>query len=482
MLFPLKLERHLPLQQQLHDQLRGLIESGALSPGHRMPSSRVLAEQHSVSRMTVVLTYERLIAAGLLHTTPSGGTFVAAAPVEVAPMPPNAAERAVREAVHSEGETGRPDPDLFPASRWRALLRSAVDTFGITHGARTHAGYTALQDTLATWLRAARGIGVLPGQIMIAQSRQQALEIAVHMLLSPGLRVAVESPGDSIAGGLWRTHGARLVPVPVDNDGMVTDLLASTRAALAHVSPVHQTPLGVVLSMARRAALLEWAAAASAYIVEADHCGDLRYDHERVPALMADDTAERVLHIGDFAGVLGPWLTTAYLVVPPHLIDAAMSASRLLHARAGGIELGVLAEFIASSAYSRHLLRVRRHYASRRDALRLALRAHFGPGDLGGAAAGFAATWIPPQSAGPLDRILAEAEESGLKAEHIAVPRHAADGSASDMLLIGFGHLSEEQISHRVGQLAKRLHHRWPDMQAALGSYHPDADARQAVG
>jgi len=482
MLLPLKLDRHLPLQQQLHDQLRELIDAGALRPGQRMPSSRALAEQHSVSRMTVVLTYERLIASGVLHTTPSGGTFVGMARTEASAAPSCPAERAMREAAHGEGETGRPDPELFPASRWRTLLRSAVDTFAVPHGGRSHSGYTALQDTLVKWLRAARGIAVLPEQIMIAPSRHQALEIAVHMLLRPGMRVAVESPGDPVAVGLWRTHGAKLVPMPVDDDGMVTDLLGAARAGLVHVSPLHQSPLGVVLSASRRAALLDWAAAAPAYIVEADHCGDLRYDHERVPALMAEDAADRVLHIGDFAGVLGPWLTTAYLVVPPQLVAPAMSAMRLLHARAFGIELGVLAEFIESSAYSRHLLRVRRHYASRRDALRLALRAHFGPGDLGGAAAGFAATWMPPKSAGPLDRILSEAEESGLKAERIAALCHPASGLSSDVLLIGFGHLSEEQISHRVGQLAKRLQHRWSDMQIPLGSYQPDADTHHVAG
>lgn len=452
MLLPLTLDRTKPLQQQLHDQLRDLIETGGLAAGQRMPSTRALAEQYAVSRMTVVLTYERLIAAGLLHTTPSGGTFVGIGPGAACVARPGPAECAVREAADRDGPTGQPDPALFPTARWRALLRSAAGRFGTFGAAAGLAGHPAVQTTLAKWLRGARGLDAAPEQVLVLPSRQQALEIVAHLLLRPGRVVACESPGDDIAASLWAAHGARIVALPVDRDGLVTNRLPPDPEALAYVTPGYQYPLGVKLSAERRRDLIGWAQAGGGYVVEADRVGDLRYDHERPRALMGEHTGGRVLHIGDFAGVLGPWMTTAYLLVPPHLAAAAQAAARMLEARASGIELHVLAEFVENGGYARHLPRLRREYAARRDALLSALRGRFGVCEPLGAAAGFTFAWAPDPSLGPLDRIVAEAEECGLPVEWLP--------DAPDVLLVGFAHLTEEQIVQRVAGTAKRLRHR----------------------
>lgn len=414
-----------------------------------MPSTRALAEQFAISRMTVVLTYERLIAEGLLHTTPAGGTFVGLAADSASLPQPGPAERAVRQAAEAESNIGRPDPALFPAARWRALLRAAAGRFGLCGSGADLAGASVVRTTLAKWLHGARGLNVAPEQVLVLPNRQQALEIAGHLLFQPAQIVACESPGDEVAARLWAAHGARLVPLPVDECGLQTNCLPAEPRSVAYVTPGYQYPLGVKLPAIRRRALLEWAERWSSYVIEADRIGDLRYDHDRPRALMGDDSAERVLHIGDFAGVLGPWLATAYLVVPPHLTGRAQAVAQMFDARAGGIELGVLAEFVETGGYARHLLALRREYAGRRAALVAALRFHFGTCEPAGAAAGLTLAWAPDTSLGHLGRFVTEAEESGLAVEHLP--------EGPGLLHIGFAHLTEEQIAQRVAGTAKRL-------------------------
>jgi len=457
MLLPLTLDRAKPLQQQLHDQVRALIESGALPVGLRMPSTRALAEHFSVSRMTVLLTYERLTAAGLLHTTPSGGTFVGLGPNASPAQRSGAKPPAARDAAQIVAEVGQPDPALFPSARWRVLLRAAAAQFGVARCDRQPSARAALQATLAKWLLGTRGLDVAPEQIVIVGARQRALEIVAHLLLRPGERVAFEAPGDDVAASIWAARGAHLVSVPVDRAGLITERLPSRTTALAYVTPSFQYPLGVTLAPARRQELLAWAEAGGAYIAEVDRIGDLRYDHEHPRALMGEDRHSRVLYVGDFSSVLGPWVATAYLVVPPHLVAAAESARRIFDDHEGGIELRVLAGFIESTAYPRHLLQVRRIYAGRRQALIRALRAQFGACDPLGVPGGFALAWTPAAALGSLDRIVAAADACGLPVETLpALP--VSDGTPAErLLLIGFSQLTEEQIAMRVARLAALL-------------------------
>lgn len=454
MLLPLVLDREKPLQQQLYEQLRHLIESGALPPGARMPSTRALAEQYFVSRMTAVLTYERLMVEGLLHAVPAGGTFVGAA---AATQPPAAPARPASVPPEARGDVARPDPALFPAARWRTMLRAALDQFRPSHGEQDAIDRHALQTTLAKWLHGTRGIDVTPEQIIVLSARQRALEIIAHLLLRPGDRVAFEHPGDPIAAAMWAARGARLVPVPVDEDGLVTGKLPDGPVALVHVTPSCQYPLGAVLAPARRAALLDWSAATGAHVVEVDRAGDMRYDHEHPLSLMAEDRAGLVLHVGDIASVLGPWLATAYLVVPSALVAEAEAARRIYDDHAGGIERGVLAGFIESNAWSRHLVRVRRVYAGRRDAMRAALARHFPASAPPAVPAGFAMPWVPPAARFGLAGIVAAAQACGLPVAPLPELPVLGAEPAPRVLLMGFGHLPEEQIAPRVAALAERL-------------------------
>jgi len=450
MMLRVVLDRDKPLQQQLYDQLRALIETGALRSGQRMPATRALADQYDVSRMTAVLTYERLVAEGLLRTVPAGGTFVAnlRQPANLAAQPMT--EEPVDWHARHDEDVDRPDPGLFPTSRFRSLLRSALDRFGEARHAGDLLSQGPLKTTIARWLLGARGLDVSPDQVIIVSGRQRALEIVGHLLMRPGQRVVCESPGDALAAGLWMARGARVLAVPVDEDGLLTDRLPAGPIALAHVTPTYHYPLGAILTATRRQALLAWAEASGAHIVESDRIGDMRYDHEHPQALMGEDTHDRVLHIGDFTNLLGPWLTTAYLVVPPSLVGPAEAARRMLDDVCGGIELGVLAGFLESSAYPRHLVRTRRIYAGRRDALIRALHEHFGASRLARAAGGFALAWVPPQGLGPIDRIVRAGMGCGLPIALAPAPPAAGADKGLRILLCGFARHAEGEIGERV--------------------------------
>jgi GntR family transcriptional regulator/MocR family aminotransferase len=470
-LIPLKIARDQPLQQQLYDQLHVLIASSRLMLGTRMPSTRMLAEQFSISRTTVLLTYERLLAEGWLKSLPSKGTFVAHPSTAAVP------ERAVSVQIpiasapaqaDSGMRIGRADPSLFPAGRWRALTRSALGRLGAQLAGELAAGHPRLRTAIAGWLSTSRGLAVAAEQIVLVNGRQEALHVAGHLLLRSGMRAVVEDPCDPRTAATFAATGAELVRVPVDLDGLCAGLLPEGPVALAHVTPEHQRPLGVTLTAARRTALLQWAERTGAMIVEEDCEGELRYHGMDVPPLVSLDGSERVILIGGFCSTLGPWLSLGYMVLPHRLVADALAARRLIDDSPRWLEETALAEFLLSGGYARHVHRLGKIYASRRDALVTALRRNFGETtSTWGAGAGLHLTWFPPQEAGAPAALAELARRCGLEA---AIP--AADKTRNEpavrALLLGFGLLSEQQIGSRVGRFAGQIDAAMP--RAALSA------------
>jgi GntR family transcriptional regulator/MocR family aminotransferase len=526
MLIPLKLVRDQQLQQQIFDQLRDLIVSNRLRPGSRMPSSRMMAEQFAISRMTVLLTYERLIAEGYLETRPAAGTFVAHPPARSSSVPspdssalslahppptpqphapadgaaPAMPRNRVGPAVaEPEPRMGGSDPSLFPAQRWRSLMRAGLDRMGMQHGAEDPAGSPALREAIAGWLSTSRGLAVSPDQVMMVKGRQQALHVVAHLaahpcegrramarstgpaLVSHGCpqgadeadprngrlggghegatgsdqtRVVVEDPCDAHAAAALACEGGLLVRVPVDADGLCTDRLPETDAVLIHVTPEHQRPLGAVLSRDRRTALLHWAAQAGALILEEDIDGELRYGNMNVPSLMSLDRSERVILIGGFGVSLGPWLDTAYMVLPRWLVPFALATRRIIDDSRSGLEQMALAEFLGGGGYARHLHRLSKAYANRRDALLAALQRNFeGPPLVWGEHAGLHLSWFPPAETGAPSNLAALARVCGLEAA--ALPADLPERlPGPQAVLLGFGSLPERQIEARVGRFA----------------------------
>jgi GntR family transcriptional regulator / MocR family aminotransferase len=450
-LIPLKIVRDQPLQQQLFDQFRELILSSRLAPGVRLPSSRMLADQFSISRTTVLLTYERLLAEGWLEALPAKGTFVAHARSATAngrAAQSHAFEPATRAQPARGTRIGRPDPSLFPAGRWRSLMRGALNQFGARLASEHAEGHPTLRAAIAGWLSTSRGLAVTPEQIILVNGRQQALHVAGHLLLHQGARAVVEDPCDPQTVAAFASEAAELVRVPVDRDGLCTDLLPESRVALAHITPEHQHPLGVVMTQVRRQALLQWAERTGAVIVEEDCEGELRYHGMDVASLMSLDRSDRVILIGGFCASLGPWLTLGYMVVPDRLIAATLAARRLIDDSPRWLDEVALSEFLLSGGYARHVHRVGRIYAARRDALLAALGRHFGEAtETWGSGAGLHLSWFPKPELGQVAALARVASQSGLEA--------ASAGTRT--LLLGFGSLSESQIETCTARFAAAI-------------------------
>jgi GntR family transcriptional regulator/MocR family aminotransferase len=445
MLIPLKLLRDQPLQQQLYEQLRELIVSARLLGGTRMPSTRMLAEQFVVSRITVLLTYERLIAEGYLSTVPAKGTFVTQAPVRQPVLP---AKRSAPDSGPVAAVAGRPDARLFPAGRWRALVRDALDGLGASLTAEHSDGDPALRTAIARWLSTSRGLAVCAGQIILANSRQHALHIATHLLLHPSALAVIEQPCDPRAEALIASTGAAIARLPVDQDGMRTDLLPERVAALVLVTPEHHRPLGVVMSEARRHALLAWAKRSGAMVVGDDVDGELRYETMGSGSLMGLDGGTRVIHLGGFALSLGPRVQLAYLAVPQAMIARARAASRLIDDHAGLLEATALTNLLESGSYARHLYQLRKIYLGRRDALIRALQRNFGTDiRIAGHTGGLHLAWHLP----------ARLNSAGVVAE--LGRQHGLDSVAlgGETVLMGFGTPDESHLDTGIARMAAAL-------------------------
>lgn len=454
MLVPLKLVRDQPLQRQMFEQFASLIHSGRLTAGARMPSTRMVAGQFGVSRITVLLVYDRLIAEGCLETIPAKGTFVSQAPV---PRPGTAMGRPAQAPSDGSappcgggiGETrlGRPDPTLFPLARWRALLRNSVVRLGTTAGTDHGTGAVRLRHSIAGWLATSRGLAVSPDQVILVSGRQQALHLVSHLLLPRGGRAVLEDPCDPSVARTYAEGGADLLYVRVDERGIRPEALPDGPAALLYVTPEHQRPSGALLSAERRAALLDWAGRSGAMVVEDDYDGEIRYGGIEAAPLMSLDGGERVLHIGCFATALGPWVTLGYIIVPISMAQAARNCKRLLDDSVEAVESAALAEFLESGAYARHVHRLHKIYSRRRDALLGALRRHFGPVTTWGTSAGLHLAWHFPKTLGAAVTLAEQARHCGLEAE-------ATGGADAQALLLGFGTLSEAGLECGIDRLA----------------------------
>ena len=373
-----------PLYLQIASRLREAAASGTLPAGSRLPSSRNLATQLSVARGTVDAAYALLAGEGAIETRGSAGTIISSqikAPV-TAPGQRSLALRDERvEAAPLPFRLGLPALDAFPRKLWSGLAVRAARGVGPEELAYPDpAGFFRLRQAIAAYLGVSRGIVCAPRQVLITGGFQGALSLVRQVLLRAGDTVWVEDPGHQQTRQALEAGGARLVPVRVDREGMrvAAGTVAAPRAKLAVVTPTHQSPLGVALSLPRRLALLAWAAEAGAWVLEDDYDSEYRYTGRPLPALKSLDRGERVLFAGSFSKVLFPGLRLGYLIVPDELAAAFQRASRLLTNGQSLLEQQVVAHFMELGHFARHLRRMRALYAVRRAALGTALTGAFG--------------------------------------------------------------------------------------------------------
>ncbi|MET1076921.1 MAG: PLP-dependent aminotransferase family protein [Pseudomonas sp.] len=375
------------LARQLYQALRERILDGRLSSRLRLPASRDLAHALGVSRNTVVRAYDQLYAEGYIEGRTGDGTYVAARTTAAAVQSPLVASCALpsqlsqRLQAHHLSErpdgpprafrVGVPAFDLFPFATWARLQANFWRNPPLARlGYAEAAGDPQLRELIAAYLRNSRGLVCDPGQIIVTSGAQQAISLCAQLLVEVGDPVAVENPGYRAAGLAFAVAGARLQGIAVDRDGLDTAQLAALKGCrLAYVTPSHQYPTGITLSLARRLELLEWAEREQAWIVEDDYDGEYRYSGTPLAPLAALDRAGRVLYVGTFSKIAFPGLRLGYLVVPPPLAQAfaRLRGVAVRHSESG--TQAVMAEFIAAGHFQRHIRRMRRAARSRRDAL-----------------------------------------------------------------------------------------------------------------
>lgn len=479
--FSLATESQDPLHRQLYDELRRSILNGRLAPGSRLPASRELAQVNKVSRNTVLAAYEQLLAEGFIESRPGSGTFVVETVLDsLPPASPEPAQtasgsaspralsrRGRRTAAHpvlrltgrpvaNAFRPGLPALDHFPADVWRRLTdrrwrRASVRL--LTYD--DPQGYLPLREAVAAHLSASRGARCTAENVIIVNGSQQALDLVTRVLLDEDDTVWFEDPGYFAARAAFEAAGCRVVPVPVDHDGL--DVAAGTRLApdarLAYCTPSHQNPLGVTLGLARRVALLQWAERAGAWILEDDNASEYRYRGRPLAALQGIDTQDRVLYAGTFSKVLFSSLRLGYLVAPADLVPALVSARELTDRQSPGPLQAVVADFMNEGHFARHVRRMRTLYASRLDALTRAVATHASDVlELETGEGGMSRTaWLPP---GCDDAAVAKAAaQQGLLCVPLSdytVQRRARGG-----LVLGFCGVDELEIDGGIRRLAE---------------------------
>ena len=420
MQIPLLLDRSRSetLTMQLVEQLREAIQRGRIPPGARLPSSRVLADELAIARNTAMRAYETLVIEGYAETRPASGIFAAAVlpalPAAAASVPPPTldATRAPlplpavcapagigtpRGSISFDFSPSAPSASLFPLKTWRRLLQGALTRGGASGLSQVGdpGGLAALRAALSHHLATARGIVADPVQILVLSGIREGIALASRLLLAPGRKVAVENPVYRGAVGAFAMTGAEILPVPVDEDGMRTDVLPERAATLLYLTPSHQFPTGHILSLARRQAIAGWARQQGCYILEDDYGGDFCFEGPPLPAIAAL-APECTIYLGSFTKSLGAGLRIGFMVAPPPLADAVRATKLLLTGSPPWLEQAVLAEMIRGGSYAAHLARARTFYRDSRDVLLASLRRHFGDVTVSGEGAGEHLLWHLP--------------------------------------------------------------------------------------
>ncbi len=451
-----------PLSQQIANRLRDAIAVGTLAPGVRLPSARSLAGQLGVARGTVDAAYAILAGEGTLEPRGPAGTIVSKA-LSDRPQPVQCAIPFARRPLAVPNTSlpfrmGLPALDAFPRKLWSTLSVRAMRGIATADLAYPDpAGHLPLREAIAAYLGVSRGVVCTAEQVLITGGFQGALTLVAHVLLRPGDPVWIEDPGYPPARQALETAGARLVPVRVDRDGMrvAAAIAAAPRAKLAVVTPTHQCPLGVGLTLPRRLALLAWAADAGAWVLEDDYDSEFRYTGHRLPALKSLDRAGRVLYAGSFSKVLFPGLRLGYLVAPDELSEALQRASRLLQWGQPVLPQRVVATFMTEGHFARHLRRMRTLYAARRRALVEALTETFDDRVAVELAAGgmhLLARFAGATDDGTLARRAAEAGLAPAALSSLAIAHDCGQG-----LLLGFTNVVESDAMALVRRLSTAI-------------------------
>lgn len=450
-----------------------------------LPPTRQLAEQLQISRNTISLAYDRLAAEGYIESRGRAGTFVSRAlpdeslnadangvgaiqalkldlpsPILCFSVHPPEVNRPDVARPLIDFWVGRSDPNTFPLDIWRRLLLRKLSVAGSNlteYG--DPAGLSDLRLAIASHLGRTRGMLVSADQVIITGGSQDGLNLICRLLNTQRHPFFIETPCYQGAAFLFRSLGANLTPIPVDQNGLVVEKLPIDRAGVVFVTPSHQYPTGSTLSLERRLQILKWANDTNSVIIEDDYDSHFRYDGRPITALAGLDNGQRVFYLGTFSKSLGAGLRIGFTVVPPDLAATArVVKSQMSHGQAW-LDQAVLAEFIESGLYDRHLRRARKLYKNRRDCLTASLVRHFGNADITGADGGLHVVWRLPYGSPDAAVVQQRARLRGVGVYTFGTgAAYDFDGSSSrDCLVLGYSSIKEKDIEVAVGRLSDLL-------------------------
>jgi GntR family transcriptional regulator/MocR family aminotransferase len=467
--------RHRTLTSWLYGELRSAILDGRLAPGARLPSSRDFASQYELSRGTVVSVLERLQAEGYVTSRVGFGTWVnrveAPRPARQATTIPAYVRRVISTNKRPQPwidqafvgrirpfRIGAPATNEFPSEVWGRIAADRGRNFRSWLGKEAdRRGYQPLCHAIAEYLRTSRGVRCNAEQIVLVSGIQQALDLLARLLLKKGDAVWMEDPGYFGARIAFENVGVRMVPVPVDNEGLSVSagMKICPDAKGVYVTPAHQFPLGVTMSLERRMALLSWAARAGAFVIEDDYDSEYRFEGPPVPSLQSLDNHSSVVFIGSFSKTLFPALRVGYVVLPAPLVDPFVSLRYRTDFRNSSFDQAVLCDFIVDGHLARHLRRMRILYAERLETLMKGATQHLGGLlEISDVRAGL-------YTIGYLKNGMASRQAETLAAaqgvEVLAVDRCTLKRPDPNALLLGFGGFDELAIRQGLIRLAKAL-------------------------
>jgi len=479
-----------PAYLWLYSSLRAEILQGRLRPGTRLPATRDLASQYGLSRGTTVTAFEQLKSEGYVQGTIGSGTFVSKVlpddllkirrkveAVEPMEVKPNGKRRisdfAKRTPLLSGYEQRRfhafranvPALDLFPIEMWTQITTRRLRklTRSMLLGCEA-VGYGPLREAVAEYLGSSRGVVCTPEQVVIISGMQEALDLAARMLVNPRDKVGIENPGYVGAVGAFEAAGAKIVPLRVDAEGLCVDPRTLKDCRVVYVTPAHQFPLGITMSLGRRFELLKWARAANAILFEDDYDSEYRYCGKPVPALQGLDCSGNVIFAGSFSKVMFPALRLGYLVVPPDLVDVVRAVKSVSTSHSSLLAQIALCDFMREGHYGRHIRRMREIYSERQQTLLNESRKHLkGLLEISEIEAGLQTVgWLADGMSG------AEAAEAAAKRGVEVVPLSqysrmhrycmwSKAGFEREGLQLGFAAIDPKQIKDGVRELAIAL-------------------------
>lgn len=468
-----------PLYRWLYEQLRTAILKGRLLPGARLPASRDLAKAYKLSRATIITAFEQLKAEGYVEGRTGSGTYVSKVlPEQLLHADGVGQQRRLPHARISRSAYARrlppfsstparpvrafranqPALDLFPMALWaqvaaRRLRRASTRLLA---GGET-LGYRPLREAVAEYLNTSRGVKCTAEQVLIVSGALEGLDRTARLVLNPGEPAWMEEPGYPSAAAVLRAVGAKICSVPVDAEGLNLErgIRRGPRPKLVYVTPAHQFPLGVTMSLRRRLALLEWARKAGVLIFEDDYDSEYRYSGRPVPALQGLDRAGVVIFGGSFSAVMFPAMRLGYLVVPPEMVDVFGAAQSVSTHHPPLLGQAVLCDFIREGHFARHIRRMRQVYAERLSVLLRAAREKLeGVVEISNVEAGLQTIgWLPPE----LDAEAVARAAADKNVEVTPLRRYAYGRARGNGIVLGFAAVSVGEIRRGVEKLAEAL-------------------------